>query len=899
MPDPKVLAILPAVHYISMPVRRSTPSEAKFLVFGSEWAIQGKLRESISDFINRLRGLRGFLDRPVPDNIDRDKPHFSSPERSITSGTAETYETWRDLFARQRLGVLWIVGLICNPIFSGLDILVYPQFSYELIVTRVIMELGLLVGYLGLTKQIISIKPNILLWSFIVWPTLLIAYMSLVTGGFSSQYYNGLSLVFLGAAVIVPVYWRSHLFAQVGALSYYYVANFISKANSTNVHDVIQNSFFIFWTCTALIISVILYERLQRAEFEARIAERRARQELESSNRKLLELDRLKNEFFANVSHELRTPLTLILGTFSTLIKSSGDEVKELVQTGVRNASRLLLLINQLLELARFDSGRAEISKQSVDFSELIRNVAANFDSPKRRRVHYRGLNERVAIYADPRQLRTLLFNLLSNAFKFSDPEQGQVWLALTVKDRTAILQIEDNGIGIPREYQRRIFERFSQVESSATRKYEGSGIGLALVKDIVVLHGGEIKVESELGHGSTFIVTLPIGNAELGEIRDAEEVDSIPALFATPAQDDELPNSIFKGNGNQERPLVLVADDNSDMRSYLRRILQKDYRVLSAKDGLEALQKASECKPELIVTDAMMPHMSGYDLLATLKKEKSLCLSNIPILFLTARAGTDAFIETLELGADDYVAKPFNEQELLARVRTLIRGHRQEKELLTLQKQQLAQFLPAQLGELILSGTANDFLKGHRRDITVIFVDLRGFTSFAEVADPEDVMSVLQEYQSNMGRIITYYNGVIEQFAGDSILVFLNDPIPVENHPEQGVQMALAMREEGKRLRDRWAKQGFNLGSGIGIASGYATLGVIGVEGRKEYSAIGNVVNLAARLCSTAQNGQILISDRLLASVDNLFCTEDLGSVELKGFRQPIQVYNVTGLKS
>jgi signal transduction histidine kinase/class 3 adenylate cyclase len=823
---------------------------------------------------------------------------LSSTERLTTFETTETYATWRDRFANQRLGVLWIVGLSCNPIFAGLDVVIYPQFIYDLGVIRVIMELGLFIGYLWLRKQVISTKPQLLLGFFIVWASLLVAYMTVLTGGFSSDYYNGLSLVFLGAAVIVPVYWRCHLFAQLSTLSYYYAGNLLNKTNSIDIHDIIQNSIFIFWTCTALIISVILYERLQRAEFEAQIAERRARSELESSHRKLLELDRKKNEFFANVSHELRTPLTLILGAFNTLIKTCDEEARELVHAGLRNASRLLLLINQLLDLARVDSGRAKLSKRSVNFTELIRNVAASFDSPNHRRVHYRGLNQAVAIYADPQQLRTVLFNLLSNAFKFSDSEEGQVWLTLAVVDGTVELQIEDNGIGIPREYQSSIFERFTQVESSATRKYEGSGIGLALVKEIITLHGGEITLESELGRGSTFTMTLPTGDLELGDIKNVhEEEDAVPTLIAAPAQDVELLDPMSNGNRNRDRPLVLVVDDNADMRGYLGRILQEHYSIILARDGREALQKAFDYHPELILTDAMMPHMSGYDLLAAVKKENSL--QEIPVIFVTARAGTDAFVETLELGADDYIAKPVNEQEVLARVRTLIRGHRQEKELLALQKKQLVQFLPAQLGELILSGTANEFLKGHRRDITVVFVDLRGFTAFAAIADPEDVMSVLQEYQSNMGRTITRYNGIIEQFAGDSIMTILNDPIPVGNHPEEAVRMAFAMREEGAKLRERWVKQGFDLGNGIGIATGYATLGVIGVEGRKEYSAIGTVVNLADRLCRTARNGQILISERLLASVQDLVHTESLGSLELKGFQQRVQVYNVTGLKS
>ncbi len=388
------------------------------------------------------------------------------------------------------------------------------------------------------------------------------------------------------------------------------------------------------------------------------------------------------------------------------------------------------------------------------------------------------------------------------------------------------------------------------------------------------------------------------MGSAELRDVRETVEEDTIPALAANAAWDGSLFDATSdEVNKTEDRPIILVADDNADMRGYLGRILQTKYRVLLARYGIEALQKAADHIPELILTDVMMPHMSGYDLLTAVKKDKTL--QDIPIVFLTARAGTEAHVETLELGADDYIAKPFNEQEVLARISNLIRGRRQEKELLALQRKQLAQFLPARLGELLLSGNADEFLRGHRRQITVVFVDLRGFTAFAEIADPEDVMAVLQEYQTNMGRIISQHQGTIQQFAGDSIEIFLNDPIPVENHPEEAVRMAIRMREEGAKLRDRWSKRGFSLGSGIGIATGYATLGIIGGEGRKDYSGIGTVVNLAARLCSAARDGQILIAERLLAAVNNVICTEEVGLIQLKGFHQPVLVYNVTGSKS
>ena len=327
--------------------------------------------------------------------------------------------------------------------------------------------------------------------------------------------------------------------------------------------------------------------------------------------------------------------------------------------------------------------------------------------------------------------MKKVLYNLLSNAFKFSDPQTGQVWIRLAAKDQSIELEVEDNGIGIPRDQLARIFDRFTQVEGGATRRYEGSGIGLALVKEIVALHGGTIAVESDLGRGSIFTITLPRGNVtqdHVFAVPDEEDEQTFLPLRSEGKQEDEaLSPSISKMNA----PLVLVVDDNADMRSYVERILRKEYRIVLAKDGAEAFEQAQRVRPELIVTDVMMPKMSGHDLLQAVRADKGL--RSIPVIFLTARAGTEARIESLDAGADDYLSKPFDELELLARVGNLIRTRAQERELVQFQKEKISRFLPRNLAEMIMSGEHDDFLKGHRREITVLFIDLRGFTAFVE----------------------------------------------------------------------------------------------------------------------------------------------------------------------
>jgi signal transduction histidine kinase/class 3 adenylate cyclase len=802
--------------------------------------------------------------------------------------SADSYETSQSAFAAERLRVLYFLGLIANPVFFAADLLLYRQHLQELFIIRVILELGLGIAFWAFRKRWLT--PNVALVFWILIGNLCIAHMTVVLGGFTAQYYNGLNLVFLAAAVIVPVSWRSHLVAQGITLAYYYGANFFRPTTTADLNAAIENSFFLLWTCVALLFSVYLYERLQRAEFGARVSERRARQELEASNRKLLELDRLKSEFFANVSHELRTPLTLSLAAFKTLLKLSPNvECQQLIQSGMRNASRLLFLINELLDLAKYDSGRAELRKRSIDLAMLIRSVAANFESSQKSRVHLKGVSQAIAAEVDPGQMKKVLYNLLSNAFKFSDPDEGQVWIRLGSKEDVVELEIEDNGIGIPRDQLDRIFDRFTQVEGSATRRYEGSGIGLALVKEIVTQHGGSITVESEAGHGSVFTIVLPRGHTTPDDMAELEEDETQMPVF--PESGQEHVGEIISP-ASDHHPLLIVADDNADMRRYLERVLSREYRIVLAKDGAEALAQARTLRPDLILTDVMMPRMSGPDLLKAVREDRALC--STPLIFITARAGTEARIESLDAGADDYLAKPFDENELLARVDNLIRTRNQQRELAKLQKEKMARFLPLHLADMIISEDREDFLRGHRAEITVVFVDLRGFTAFSETADPEDLMTVLRQYQAEIGPLISQYNGTLERFAGDAMMIFFNDPIPVPNHTEQAAWMAIAIRQRVAALQAQWSKRGFDLGIGIGIATGYATLGVIGFEERKDYAAIGPVTNLAARLCQEAKDGQILASGRFLELVEALVRTEPLGDLSLKGFRRRVSVHNI-----
>ncbi len=634
---------------------------------------------------------------------------------------------------------------------------------------------------------------------------------------------------------------------------------------------------------------------------EAKVRERtaeleRLNQVLQSANEQLHELDRLKSEFFANISHEFRTPLTLSLGSFNELLRMAPTvRAHEQIQIGLRNTTRLLFLINEFLDLAKFDSGVMVLRKQGMDCAALVRAVAANFESADRRRVHFHGASAPVPLEADLRQMKKVLYNLLSNAFKFSDPNTGQVWIRLSAKGDRVELEVEDNGMGIPRDQFERIFERFTQVEQRAVRRQEGTGIGLALVKEIVTAHGGTITVDSQVDRGTTFTLSLPRGQVDPEAMVsvEADEHLTVP-LVGDAAREWMRPEGLPSGDGH-DRPLILVVDDNADMRGYLARLLSTQYRIILAKDGAEGLEQVRAFHPALILTDLMMPRMSGHDLLKAVRSEEAV--RSTPVIFLTARAGTEARVESLEAGADDYIAKPFDENEILARVKNVIRLRAQERELNQLQKEKLTQFLPAPLSELILANHAEQVLKSHRTEITVAFIDLRGFTGFTETAEPEDTIAVLQEYQAEMGRVIGGYQGVIERYSGDAMMIYFNDPVPVPNHAEQAVRMAIAMRQRMNQLRREWKRRSIELGAGIGIATGYATLGLVGCERRKDYAAIGAVTNLAARLCGEARHGQILISERVRHLVKDLVHADSVGALTLKGFQKPVTAYNVAGL--
>ena len=364
----------------------------------------------------------------------------------------------------------------------------------------------------------------------------------------------------------------------------------------------------------------------------------------------------------------------------------------------------------------------------------------------------------------------------------------------------------------------------------------------------------------------------------------------------------------------------ILVVDDTPHNVKLLADILgMKGYTVATAVNGEDALAKVAADQPDLMLLDIMMPGLSGYDVCRKLRESPATAL--LPIVLCTSLDPKEERVKGIEAGADDFLAKPINQAELFARVKSLLRIKSLQDEVKA-QTAQLAElnaklegrveeqgtqlerlgrlkgFFSPQLAEAIVTGGGEELLKTHRREISVVFIDLRGFTAFTDRAEPEEVMELLRAYHADMGRIVLAHGGTLERFAGDAIIVFFNDPVPMEAPAEQAVRMALAMRDAFPPIAAAWKKRGYELGLGCGVAQGYATLGAIGFEGRWDYAAIGNVTNLAARLCSEAAAGVVLVDRKIIAMVDALVESEPVGPLQLKGIAQPVAAFSVLSFK-
>ncbi|HQX57621.1 MAG TPA: adenylate/guanylate cyclase domain-containing protein [Burkholderiaceae bacterium] len=375
----------------------------------------------------------------------------------------------------------------------------------------------------------------------------------------------------------------------------------------------------------------------------------------------------------------------------------------------------------------------------------------------------------------------------------------------------------------------------------------------------------------------------------------------------------------------SNEIATILVVDDTPANLALMVEVLKPDYRTRVAINGEKALELVFGGKPpDLILLDIMMPGLNGYEVCARIKARSET--QDIPIIFVSAMGEVEDETRGLDLGGVDYVTKPISPAIVKARIRTHLAVSRQARELthlvgrLEAQAQELSElnrtledrvaqgvqelermgrlkrFFSPSVVEMLLSGAGDDPLRSHRREVAAVFVDLRGFTAFTETSDPEDVMHALNQYHTAMGELVMDHGGTLEHFAGDGMMIYFNDPVEIDNPAAVAVDMALGMQRRFTVLARDWQRRGYALSMGIGVAQGFATIGAIGYEGRRDYGVIGNVTNMAARLCGEATGGQILVSQRVQGFVADKVRTELVGELNLKGFHRPVPAFEILG---
>ena len=547
------------------------------------------------------------------------------------------------------------------------------------------------------------------------------------TGGTSSPYYVGLVLLFMGTGVIEPLSGRQAAVTLSSLLAAYALLPLVEK-DPVDFQAYLLHLFFLGAAAFVGVVGCASMDRLRFADFAKR-------KELEEARDELAELDRQKSRFTANIHHELRTPLTLMLAPLDMLLGGNLGEVRpeqrSYLATARENGLRLLKLINQLLDLARIESRQKTLERLPLEPGALARRILDSARPLAERKgvaLEGDGLDALPVLYADADALEKVLVNLIGNALKFTE-RGGRIALRGEAMSEGVRFSVEDTGLGIPKEQLGRVFDRFAQVDASATRKHEGTGIGLALVKELVELHGGSVGVESAgLGQGSRFWVDLPVGagdgETEPGEgteqtvegavgapeerglvpledafaamgaeaglgmgagaaIPEASEDYRVAELRRSVARTEaaeENPNVGALAQSPDELPEVLVVEDNGEMRRLLAFLLGREFRVRLAENGRRGLEAVRERAPDLVLSDVMMPEMSGIELCSALKGDEAT--RGIPLVLVTSKAEREQRIEGLELGADDYVLKPFHPREILARVRSLVTLRRSRVEL-------------------------------------------------------------------------------------------------------------------------------------------------------------------------------------------------------------------------
>ncbi len=650
-----------------------------------------------------------------------------------------------------------------------------------------------------------------------------IELMVLELGGAASPYYAGLNLVILGIGFVFT--WRWQETALVcGLVDGIWLAPALATLKADEVGAFANNAYFLGLTSVIAVASNTKRFTLARREHEAKFKLAQTSAELASTLEQLKLSASLKTTFFTNVSHELRTPLTLILAPLETLL--SGNEasgrVRESLELMYRNGQRLLENINDLLSLSRVEANRERLKLVDTELPAFLRTVIdSSRGLAEKNGVEIQLQNDGIvpAVPLDQEKVEKIFLNLLSNALKFTGGASGRdarVIVRCGVNASTVFVSVEDTGVGIPPEELSHLFERYHQIDGGPTRGYGGTGIGLALVKELTELHLGSVSVRSVLGQGSTFTFELPLSaavypperldrrqrsRAVIVDRRSEEALQRVQSFLADPRlldTADVAPSaSAPEITEGEPRPLVLVADDNRDMLSYLGRMLSSEFRVKTAENGDQAFRMALQEVPSIVISDVMMPGRTGDELLKDLKSEPRT--RHVPIILLTAKAGVESKVGSLELGADDYLTKPFHFMELKARIRSLLHQRKLEREL-----QEKNEYLSKLNFDLLLSkkevflGTidalafaidAKDpYTHGHSRRVSLISDAVARDLGLSESdCEKTRIAAVLHD----VGKI-----GIPESILRKPSRLTAEEHRIIESHPEIGHRMLSSVKE-------------------------------------------------------------------------------------------------------
>jgi signal transduction histidine kinase len=621
------------------------------------------------------------------------RPSRSRQGEAVSAADAELSARYAEAsrILRMRLSIAGaVIALVLIPCGSVLDRIMYPEQFWIFFWGRWLFDLvlGAILALHFLPGSLAWIK--VLGFSWVMVPIVAISWMIYLTEGSQSPYYAGLLLVNMGVCTLFS--W-SAIEATCCCLAIFscYLAACVFNPTPINAHYLLNNLFFIVLTAIICIIGCHFTARRRFEDF-------RLRNEIDVKNKELAEMDRLRSQFFANVSHELRTPLTLIIAPIEDILRRGhqlSDEVAETMEIARQNALRLLKLINDLLEMIRLEDKGIELRRETMDLGSFAMGVADSIQYL----VDAKGLQlakcpsgRPLPIFADPSRMEKIILNLITNAIKFT-PKGGVITVRTESDEAHALIEIEDNGIGIPESEMKNLFSRFHQVDGSSTRKYQGIGIGLALVKELVEEHSGTIQCRSSLGRGTTMSVRLPMldatishpprtshsdrfRSARLPENNLASENDLVSEIYRSAERRGSL--TLDEGTGVEGIRLgsgthtVMVVDDEPDMRRFVVSRLVNHYRILQSDHGERAVGLALANQPDLILLDLMLPGMDGIEVCRVLRRHP--LMAKTKIILLTARMNEDSKIRALEGGADDFLTKPFSILEVQTRIANLLR---------------------------------------------------------------------------------------------------------------------------------------------------------------------------------------------------------------------------------